>query len=63
MVPWLHSVLCYYCAIANFLKLIRRQKGELVFISKGYYNWKIATDSRKGFAKHQRSHIIKWLLK
>ena len=59
--PWLHyseateSVLCYYCAKANALKLTCGQRGDLAFISTGYHNWKAATDSRKGFAKHQNS--------
>ena len=29
--------------------------GDLAFISAGYHNWKAATDSRKGFAKHHHS--------
>ena len=57
--PWLHyleatdSVLCYYCAKAYALKITCGQRGDLAFISAGYRNWKAATDSRKGFAKHQ----------
>ena len=49
------SVLCYYCAKANALKLTCSQREDLAFISTGYQNWKAATDSRKGFAKHQHS--------
>ena len=30
-------------------------KGDLAFVSTGYHNWKGATDSRKGFAKHEHS--------
>lgn len=59
--PWLHylentdSVLSYYCAKAHALKLACSQRGDLAFISTGYHNWKAATDSKKGFAKHERS--------
>ena len=60
--PWLHyleatdSILCYYCAKANALKITcgqRGLRGDLAFVSTGYHNWKAATDSRKGFAKHE----------
>ena len=49
------SDLCYYCAKANALKLTCGQRGELAFIPTGYHNWKAATDTRKGSAKHQHS--------
>ena len=33
----------------------RGLRGDLAFVSTGYHNWKAATDSRKGFTKHEHS--------
>jgi len=58
--PWLHyspelqSVLCYYCAKADSLHLLKLAwKSEGAFMSTGFKNWKKAKEK---FTSHEASH-------
>jgi len=59
--PWLHyninkNVLCFKCAKANSLNLVRSVKcSDPCFISTGFNKWKKATGEDGRFARHQES--------
>lgn len=63
--PWLHyiensdAVLCHVCTKANNLELPLTEKGDPAFTTTGYTGWKKATESGKGFAKHENSTFHK----
>ena len=63
--PWLHyiehndTVLCHTCAWAAAMELPSTEKGELPFVETGFSGWKKATESEKGFSKHENSTFHK----
>ena len=63
--PWLHyvehndTVLCHTCACAAAMELPSTEKGELSFVKTGFSGWKKATESEKGFSKHENSTFHK----
>ena len=60
---WLHyneqkgSVACYVCWRAHLHQMMPNMKTDDAFIESGYTNWKNATDTKKGFNRHEKSAV------